>query len=298
MSHKKLAVIGHPIKHSLSPKIHHHWMDQHQIDGCYEAIDIDPSINPDNRDSFEAFLDNYFHHQNPHQKESGYWGVNITIPFKKRAFQWAKRTGVVFDTAVNDLGVINCLSWQKNGAVHAYNTDIFGCQKAYEKHLHFRMNEPYLHIILGTGGAAFAACHALLSFGVRADHILLLSRHDHNAEKILHTHGKKVTITIKAISSFFQNPPSLEQCMIINAWPYHANFRGFLNKFVRASSNKSNMSIFDLNYIETTRLGNYCHDRDILYQNGWDMFVQQAQKSFDIWFGIYPNMIESPETIM
>ncbi|MEH6360418.1 MAG: shikimate dehydrogenase, partial [Amylibacter sp.] len=65
---KKAAVIGWPIKQSKSPLIHGYWVDQHEINGSYEAIELSP-------DDFVSGIRELV--------AQGYRGCNVTIPHKE-----------------------------------------------------------------------------------------------------------------------------------------------------------------------------------------------------------------------
>ncbi|PZN47189.1 MAG: shikimate dehydrogenase, partial [Proteobacteria bacterium] len=67
----KAFVVGHPIAHSRSPKIHAYWLRRYDIAGTYEAMDVAPS-------DFEDFLSTL--------SERGFVGGNVTIPHKEAAF--------------------------------------------------------------------------------------------------------------------------------------------------------------------------------------------------------------------
>ena len=90
---KKFAVVGRPISHSLSPKIHHEFAKQCNIKISYEAVEIE--------EDFESTIKEMF--------ASGYDGINVTIPFKEKAFQLADQIYSKYKT----LGAVNTL-WQKN----------------------------------------------------------------------------------------------------------------------------------------------------------------------------------------
>ena len=69
---KKFAVLGHPIKHSLSPQIHSLFANEFSIDLEYKKIDIDQE------DFFDSIAS---------LKSEGFYGLNITMPLKYLAFQ-------------------------------------------------------------------------------------------------------------------------------------------------------------------------------------------------------------------
>ena len=66
---KKYFVIGNPINHSLSPKLHNYWIKKNQIDAVYEKKQLD-------EEEIENFINEI--------REKNISGVNITLPFKKK----------------------------------------------------------------------------------------------------------------------------------------------------------------------------------------------------------------------
>lgn len=68
----KAAVIGDPINHSLSPKLHGFWLKKYGIDGSYEAIQVNPE---ELKKAVKSMVD------------KGYAGFNVTIPHKEKIFQ-------------------------------------------------------------------------------------------------------------------------------------------------------------------------------------------------------------------
>src|SRR4051794_39488557 len=101
----RLAVIGHPVAHSLSPAMHTAAFEALGIaeDWSYDAVDVSP-------ESFGEGLDELW--------GSGYAGVNVTVPHKEAAFRIADRRS----DAVSEIGAANTLTFDEKGMV-ADNTD-------------------------------------------------------------------------------------------------------------------------------------------------------------------------------
>ena len=148
----KAAVVGHPIAHSQSPAIHGHWLEATGIAGTYEALDLHP-------DRFEADIRALV--------ESGFQGVNATVPHKEAALAMADS---VDDTA-RRIGASNTLVFQ-NGKIEARNTDAYGFWENLAPGLFGQV--PKRAVVLGAGGAARAVLVALQDAGV--DHITLANR--------------------------------------------------------------------------------------------------------------------------
>ena len=103
MVHKKTAVIGDPIDHSLSPKIHNHWIEN-------EKIDVGPTKINVKKENFIRDVDRLI--------EEGYYGLNVTVPLKEDAYKYCDNTSDV----ARALKAVNTLTVNKNG-VYGDNTD-------------------------------------------------------------------------------------------------------------------------------------------------------------------------------
>lgn len=143
---KVAAVVGRPIAHSLSPLIHTTWLEAAGIEGRYVGL------SPDTADDFRALL------------EGGELiGCNVTAPYKGDAFDWAKANGARIGPEAEAAGSVNLLVLGQEA--RADSTDGLGMIGA------IREQAPDLDIasgaavVLGAGGAARAAVHALKAQG-------------------------------------------------------------------------------------------------------------------------------------
>jgi len=142
----KAFVIGHPIAHSRSPKIHGHWLKTYGIAGTYEAIDVAPA-------DLAAFLAGL--------GQNGLSGGNVTIPHKEATFALVDRR----DEAAEAIGAVNTL-WYEEGRLCAGNTDAHGFAANLDQYAPgWAGNGPA--VVLGAGGAARAVVHALKLRGVK-----------------------------------------------------------------------------------------------------------------------------------
>ena len=138
----RLAVLGHPVAHSLSPVMHTAALKEMGLAGewSYEAIDVAP-------EEFSRTVEGL--------PEGGFEGVNVTIPHKEAALEIADDPS---DTA-RAIGAANTLSFG-GGRIAAENTDASGLIAALPE-------SPRGHraLVLGAGGAARAAAWALADAG-------------------------------------------------------------------------------------------------------------------------------------
>lgn len=142
---KRAFVIGHPIAHSRSPRIHGHWLKAYDLAGSYEAIDVAP-------DDLAGFIGGL--------QENGFCGGNVTIPHKETVAALVGR----LDDAAERIGAVNTL-WFADGCLWGGNTDVHGFAANLDEHAPgWAKNGPA--VVLGAGGAARAVIHALKERGV------------------------------------------------------------------------------------------------------------------------------------
>ena len=154
-----LAVIGKPIKHSLSPIIQNTAIEllsqeYKQYEGwAYFRFEIDPEDLPE---ALELF----------HQKR--FLGLNLTVPHKVLALDLISE---ITDSA-KTIGAVNALKWTDSG-YEGFNTDGYGMSKGIEEGLGINLRGSSV-LILGAGGAARAAVVECLN--QKAESIRILNR--------------------------------------------------------------------------------------------------------------------------
>lgn len=146
-SAKLAGVIGWPVAHSLSPRLHGFWLDQNAVDGAYLPL----PVAPENLDDALRAL-----------PKLGFRGANVTVPHKQAAFRAMDH---VSDTA-RRLAAVNTIVVDADGALHGDNTDGFGFLE------NLKAGSPALEVqdkpvlVVGAGGAARAVVGALVDAGV------------------------------------------------------------------------------------------------------------------------------------
>ena len=147
MSRSRFAVFGHPIAHSLSPRLHALFAAQCGIDLEYRAIDATP-------EDFESAIRGFF--------GAGGRGANVTLPHKASAFGLAD----VRTVRAERLGVANVLSILADGKIEADSNDGEGMLADLSARCRIDLRGCDV-LLLGAGGAAKAAAFALLDSEVR-----------------------------------------------------------------------------------------------------------------------------------
>ena len=163
---RKLGLIGNGIQRSSAPRLHRLAGGFSDIDVSYDLIDLqaeDPAC-------FEETLRNC--------ARAGYWGVNVTYPFKERAAKQVEIPSAV----VKQIGAVNTVIFSAHSADEGtpvgrgYNTDYSGFLRAYQQR--FPNQLPGAVGIVGTGGVGKPVAFGLAQLGARA-----LRLYDLDAEK-------------------------------------------------------------------------------------------------------------------
>ncbi|HVP84575.1 MAG TPA: shikimate dehydrogenase [Rhizomicrobium sp.] len=158
---KCAGVVGWPVAHSLSPRLHNHWLRANGIDGAYIPLPIP-------QESLAHVLKGL--------RQAGFKGVNLTIPHKEAAFALAHR----LDDAARAAGAVNLLIFHENGTLEGRNTDADGLAESL-KAANVSLNGAPA-VLLGAGGAARAAVLALDKIG--AGEIRIVNRHADRAASL------------------------------------------------------------------------------------------------------------------
>ena len=167
------GVIGNPIAHSKSPKLHNYWLSKYKINGFYIPFSV-------TNDKLESSIKSLI--------ELGFSGVNITIPHKTSVLSFADS---ITDRAAL-IGAANTLYFSKSGKIHADNTDGYGfIQNIVDEIPDYDFYDKTA-LIYGAGGSARAIVSALLSNGVKE--VGITNRTRSKAQIISENLGAKVSV--------------------------------------------------------------------------------------------------------
>lgn len=169
----RAAVIGNPISHSLSPKLHNYWLNRYHLDGEYTAMAV-------TEDALGKTL--------KQMPELGFVGANVTIPHKVAVMQYADQTS---DRATL-IGAANTLIFKEDGRIFADNTDGYGFMANVRQGAPDWDPKAGSAAIFGAGGAARAIIVALADAGV--PEILLANRTRPKAEALKAEFGTRIQV--------------------------------------------------------------------------------------------------------
>ncbi len=252
------GVIGHPISHSLSPKLHGHWLAEYGINGHYIPIDLDA-------DSFEEGLKSL--------ARLGFRGVNVTVPYKERVLTVA---AAITDRAAL-IGAANTITFRKDGKIHADNTDGIGFIANLRQEVPNWQPSAGPAMVLGAGGASRAVISALISEG--APKILLVNRTTSRAEMLQeHFGGRVKVLDWSAIPLSLSGINTLVNTTVLG-------MTGQPELAVNLDRLKSNTLVTDIVYNPLkTDLLERAEQAGCQTVDGLGMLLHQAVTGFETWF--------------
>ena len=253
---KKYLVIGNPIEHSFSPKLHNYWIKENNIDAVYDKKQL-------NENEIKDIIDEV--------KNEKINGINVTVPFKKSVIPFLDQ----LSSEAKETQSVNTI-YKQSDKVIGHNTDTGGFELAL-KYINYDIKNKKI-FVLGAGGVAPSIILALKK--IKASKIILSNRTRKRAENL-----KKIFNEIEIVD--WGKTPNFD--MIINATSIGLkNDNGIKLDYSNISSNKF---FYDLIYNpkETIFL-----KRAKLFgnktENGKMMFIYQAHQAFTIWHKVMPNI--------
>lgn len=160
---KLAGVLGWPIEHSRSPRLHGYWLRHYGIDGAYVPLAVAP-------ERLEAAIRGL--------QSLGFRGVNLTIPHKELVLPFVDE----MSEAARRIGAVNTIVIGEDGRIAGDNTDGFGFMASLRAGAPTWRAADGLAVLLGAGGAARAVAVALLDAGVPG--IRLVNRTIDRAERL------------------------------------------------------------------------------------------------------------------
>jgi shikimate dehydrogenase len=258
--HATLAgVIGWPVTHSRSPRLHGYWLRHYEIDGAYVPLSVRPE---DFRDAVRGL------------RAAGFAGANVTVPHKQAAFalcdevsDFARRAGAVNTIVLRD------------GRIVGSNTDGFGFTANLRAHGVDPQAGPAL--VLGAGGAARAIVAALLDEGVR---VTIANRTRERADELAQA------LTGVAVCDWHRRSEALaDHALVVNAST--AGMNGVSPLELDLTRAPSGMAVADIVYVplETPLLA-AASAAGLRAVEGLGMLLHQGRPGFAAWFGVMPDV--------
>ncbi len=260
------GVIGNPIAHSKSPKLHNYWLSKYKINGFYIPFSV-------TTDKLETSIKSLI--------ELGFSGVNVTIPHKTNVLSFADS---ITDRAAL-IGAANTLYFSRSGQIHADNTDGYGfIQNIIDEIPDYDFYDK-IALIYGAGGSSRAIASALLSNGVKE--VGITNRTRSKAQIISENLGAKVSVV-----DWRAAPDTISKVdLIINATSMGmVGQPDFSQPITRA---KKTALVVDIVYNPMiTGLIEEAKKLKLKTVGGIGMLINQAVPGFEHWFQKKPQIDE------
>lgn len=258
------GVMGYPVMHSRSPRLHNYWFEKHGLLGTYVPLAIQPEgLVPALRALHPL----------------GFAGCNITVPHKVAAMAALE----TIDPMARRIGAINCVVVGKDGALHGTNNDGFGYIASIRERFPDWRADAGPVVVLGAGGGSRAVVAALADAGARE--IRLLNRSRARAEGIASDYGAPVVVHDWAERS----AALADAAMLVNTTSLGMSGQPQLD--IALDRLPVSALVSDIVYIpKETPLLEAARARGNRTVNGLGMLLNQARPAFRAWFGILPEI--------
>ncbi len=255
---KKFLVIGNPINHSLSPKLHNYWLKKNNINAIYERKKIE-----------ENEIENII----SQLKNNKINGLNVTVPFKKSVIPFIDE----LSSEAKQSQSVNTI-YKKNNKILGHNTDISGFELAIRKKGYSVKGKTIF--VLGAGGVAPSIILSLIK--MKADKIILSNRTKKKAEDL------KLIFSMLEIVDWGHTP---KFDMVINATSLGLDDNDEIKlDYENIGQNKF---FFDVIYNpQETKFLLIAKRHGNQTENGKMMFIYQAHQAFTIWNNVMPTIDE------
>ena len=261
---KKFLVIGNPINHSLSPKLHNYWFKRNNINGIYDKEKLNSS------DLKKLIL---------RVKNNEIYGINVTVPFKKEIISYLDELSLEAENTQS----VNTI-YLDNDKVKGHNTDVDGFELSLSN-IKFDVKGKKI-FILGAGGVVPSIIFSLKK--MKASKIIITNRTKTKAEALKNIFNDLSIIDWGEVPNFD---------MVINATSLGLDNKDEINlDFSKIEKGKLYYDVIynpkETNFLKKAKaMGN-------MTENGKRMFIYQAAASFKIWHKIYPNIDEGVYKIL
>ncbi len=259
------GVIGWPVAHSLSPRLHGYWLRRYGIDGAYVPMPVRPDHLGDGLAALATL---------------GFVGANVTIPHKERACILVDaRSDVAART-----GAVNTVIVEASGRLYGTNTDVFGFLANLEEGAPAWRADQGPAVVLGAGGAARAVVLALLDAGV--PELRLVNRDEARARRLAEALGG-AAIRVRPWSA--RDAALAGARLVVNATSLEMGGHSELELDLGRLPDTAVVN--DIVYVPLrTRLLEQAAARGFVTVDGLGMLLHQARPAFHAWYGVDPEV--------
>ncbi|WP_375619190.1 MULTISPECIES: shikimate dehydrogenase [unclassified Bartonella] len=271
INYPRAFVVGSPIHHSKSPKIHNFWLKQYGLQGEYLAQEV-------TSEEFSHFIASL--------QKIGFCGGNVTLPYKQEAFRLADYK----DERATMIGAVNTL-WYEGNKLCATNSDAYGFSANLDDFASDWGGETAL--VFGAGGAARAIIYALKKRGF--EQIYLVNRTKQRADNLAKHFGKTIKVyDWHKIHEILHQADLIVNTTSIGIKNPEEKSDSFFCDFHKA---KKTALVTDIIYTPLiTPFLQQAKACDLKTVDGLGMLLHQAVIGFEQWFGIRPQVTKALRT--
>ena len=270
----QLGLIGYPLGHSLSPRIHKAALDFCGLKGDYSLFPVSPD-DPQGLNDLLARV-----------REGKITGLNVTIPHKQNVIPLLDE----LTPTAEAVGAVNTIS-VRNGTLMGDNTDASGFLADLKKFLTVEGQEvknSKSALVLGAGGSARAVIYALVKDGWN---VRVAARRIKQAQALTaqFPHPESRVSSLEYNSTTLNSLPSTLS-LIVNTTPVGMSPNVDASPWLADLPFPSDVAIYDLVYNprETKLVHNACAS-GLAATSGLGMLIEQAALAFEIWTGCNPS---------
>lgn len=263
----QLGLIGYPLGHSLSPKIHVAALKACGLEGNYSLFPVHPDDRQGLKDLFARV------------RSGGIAGLNVTIPHKQNVIEFMDE----LTPAAKAIGAVNTICLRENRLV-GDNTDAPGFLSDLKQLIGNRelgIGNSKSSLVLGAGGSARAVVYALVNNGWN---LTIAARRLEQAGQLANSFP---ACNMKTATLAGLRPSTFD--LLVNATPVGMTPDTGHSPLPENISLSPNTMVYDLVYNpRETKLVKDARSQGLSAAGGLGMLVEQAALSFEIWTGRNP----------
>ncbi|HYG84702.1 MAG TPA: shikimate dehydrogenase [Azospirillum sp.] len=263
---KVAGVMGWPVGHSRSPRLHGFWLDRYGVDGAYVPLCVPPERAAEAIRALPAL---------------GFRGCNVTVPHKEVAAATVDR----LDDSARRAGAVNTIVVLEDGTLEGRNTDGFGFLENLKAGAPGWAASAGPAVVVGAGGGARAVVAALVDDG--APEVWLLNRTRERAEQL----AADIGAGVRVFDWVSREALLAEAALVVNTTTQGMHGQPPLDLDLKHLAPAA--VVTDIVYTPlVTPLLHAARQRGNLVVDGLGMLLHQARPGFAAWFGVEPEVTE------
>jgi len=265
----QLGLIGYPLGHSLSPKIHTAALNACDLQGNYSLF----PIHPDDKQGLQYLLNRV--------RAGEIHGLNVTIPHKQNVIELMDE----LTATAKAIGAVNTI-YLRDEKLIGDNTDAPGFLSDLKKHIgNQELGIRKSALVLGAGGSARAVIYALLNDGWQ---VTLSARRIEQAQQLALSFSSH-DLLIMNYENFILHAKRSSFILLVNTTPVGMTPNNNQSPLPENLSLPSNTFIYDLVYNpKETKLVKDARAQRLTATTGLGMLIEQAALAFELWTGHTP----------